>query len=51
MNFKKSFFFLIASISLVVVGCKSSEVKQQTAIKQSKVEVIAKIIFNPIFDN
>ncbi|MBF4470529.1 glycoside hydrolase family 88 protein [Flavobacterium sp. HJJ] len=41
MNFKNSFFILIAVVSLSAISCKSGAVKQGTAIKQSKKEVIA----------
>ena len=41
MNFRKSFFIVMTFVSLTAVGCKSGAVKQETAIKQSKQEVIA----------
>ena len=41
MNVKKSLLILTASISVAVVSCKSTAVKQETAIKQSKKDVIA----------
>jgi rhamnogalacturonyl hydrolase YesR len=41
MNFRQSFFIAIASVSLVAVGCKSGNVKQESGIKESKKEVIA----------
>jgi len=41
MNVKKSFLIVTTSISLAVLGCKSTAVKQETAIKQSKKDVIA----------
>lgn len=41
MNFKKSFFMAIASLSLATIGCKTGNVKQENGIKESKKEVIA----------
>jgi unsaturated rhamnogalacturonyl hydrolase len=41
MNVKKSLLILITSISLTVVSCKSTAVKQESAVKQSKEDVIA----------
>ena len=41
MNVKKSLLILTASIFVAVVSCKSTAVKQETAIKQSKKDVIA----------
>lgn len=40
MNFKKTFFILMA-VATVVVGCKSTAVNQETVKKQSKKEIIA----------
>ena len=41
MNFSNSFFILMASVSLTIVSCKTSAVKSETPIKQSKAEVIS----------
>ncbi|MRX69551.1 Rhamnogalacturonyl hydrolase YesR [Flavobacterium resistens] len=41
MFFKKSIFIVLTAVSVLAVGCKSSAVKQKTAIKESKKEVIA----------
>ena len=41
MNVKNSLLILTTSISLAVLGCKSTAVKQESAIKQSKQDVIA----------
>src|SRR6218665_492793 len=41
MNFRKSFFMAIASLSLVTIGCKTGNVKQENGIKESKKGVIA----------
>jgi len=41
MNVKKSLLILITSISLGIIGCKSTAVKQESAIKQSKKDIIA----------
>lgn len=41
MNCRKSFLIAIASVSFIAVSCKSTAVKNETAIKQSKKEVIA----------
>lgn len=43
MNFRNSFSIAMAAVSLTMVSCKTSAVKQQTAIKQSKAEVISLI--------
>lgn len=41
MFFKKSIFIALTAVSVLVVGCKSSAVKQKTTIKESKKDVIA----------
>lgn len=41
MNFRNSFFILIASVSLTIVSCKTGAIKSETPIKQSKAEVIS----------
>lgn len=41
MNFRKSFFIAMTAVSVTIVSCKSSAVKQEAAIKESKKEVIA----------
>jgi len=41
MKFRNSLFIVMAVVSLVSASCKSTAVKQKTAIKESKKEVIA----------
>ncbi|MTH16141.1 glycoside hydrolase family 88 protein [Flavobacterium sp. LC2016-01] len=43
MYFKKSIFIALSAVSIALVGCKSTAVKQQSAIKESKKDVVVLI--------